>query len=258
MGDLWPVQDVRVKQILAVFKENKIIFFPQTFYYDGKPDSVINADKELYNERKNILFLHREENSYGNFMKKIVSDSSRNKCFPDLALYLDRPKKDKRSGILICLRLDKESVVGGMREKLFELSSHLGKGVSVIDTVLDRSVGRDERTNEVSNILNVISDAELLITDRLHAMIFAAITGTPCIALDNLSHKVSGVYKWIQKLDYVTCLDDKNVDIDLVREYLNKKDRQYDKSILNREFDEMADVVRNWIERDLFVDGVVE
>lgn len=43
----------------------------------------------------------------------------------------------------------------------------------------------------------------MVITDRLHGMIFAAITGTPCIAFDNISKKVSGVYKWIESLEYI-------------------------------------------------------
>lgn len=258
MGDLWPAQDVRVKQILEVFKDNKIIFLPQTFYYIDKPGSVINTDKELYNKNRNILFLHREVNSYRNFTEKVVSDFSRNKCFPDLALYLDKSQNKKRKGILICLRLDKESVAKEMRKTLLEFSSHLGKEVSVIDTILDRSVGREERADEVSNILDAISASELLITDRLHAMIFAVITGTPCIALDNLSHKVSGVYQWIQKFDYVTCQEASKVNADMLREYLNKKDRRYDRTVLDKEFDEMADTIKDWVNRDLLMNEVAE
>ena len=29
-------------------------------------------------------------------------------------------------------------------------------------------------------------------------MIFAALAGTPCLAFDNRTHKVAGVYKWIE------------------------------------------------------------
>lgn len=259
MGDLWPVQDDRVKEILAAFKENRTIFLPQTFYYVDRFGSVMNTDKELYNGRKNILFLHREENSYRNFTEKVVRDFSRNKCFPDLALYLDQKQKnDKRDGVLICLRLDKESVSIETHKKLFNMASHLGRSVSAIDTLLERSVGRYERVGEVSNILEAVSGSELLITDRLHAMVFAVITGTPCIALDNLSHKVSGVYQWICELDYVTCVEAEKVDADLMREYLNKKGRRYDRAVLDRKFDEMADTIKNWAERDLPVDEVAK
>ena len=70
------------------------------------------------------------------------------------------------------------------------IAGGLGKSVELIDTVLDKSVTKRERQDEVSKILNTISKAELLITDRLHAMIMAVITGTPCIAFDNLSKKL--------------------------------------------------------------------
>ena len=50
-----------------------------------------------------------------------------------------------------------------------------------------------------------------LITDRIHGMLFAAVTGTPCIALDNVSKKVSGAYEWIQYLDYIQFKDEEAV-----------------------------------------------
>jgi pyruvyl transferase EpsI len=49
--------------------------------------------------------------------------------------------------------------------------------------------------------------SRLVITDRLHAMIFAVITGTACIAVDNKSKKVSGVYEWLQDVPYVHYCD---------------------------------------------------
>lgn len=249
MGDLWPVQDNRVKQIIEKFGGNKIIFFPQTFYYTDTEDSVMNYDINLYNNRKNILFLHREKNSYRFFQENVVKDVSRNRCYPDLALYLnDTPYSDSRRDILFCLRLDKESVNEDTRKNLLDIVSKLGKNVEIIDTVLDRSVLKSERQEEISAILTRVSRSELLITDRLHAMIMAAITGTPCIAFDNLSKKVSGVYRWIEKLDYVLCTDINMVDICLVQEYLAKGDNKYNRLIVEKEFREMAEFIRNWVE----------
>ena len=34
-------------------------------------------------------------------------------------------------------------------------------------------------------------------------MIFAAVTETPCIVFGNNHHKILGVYKWIENLDYI-------------------------------------------------------
>ena len=46
---------------------------------------------------------------------------------------------------------------------------------------------------------NSFGNRKLIITDRLHGMIFSAITNTPCIALANSTGKVKGVYDWIRK-----------------------------------------------------------
>ncbi len=39
-----------------------------------------------------------------------------------------------------------------------------------------------------------------MITDRLHGMVFAVITGTPCLVFDNVSKKISMVYQWIREM----------------------------------------------------------
>lgn len=49
--------------------------------------------------------------------------------------------------------------------------------------------------------------SKLVITDRLHGMVFCAISGTPCIAFSNYNHKVKGTYDWIKDLDYIKYVD---------------------------------------------------
>lgn len=66
--------------------------------------------------------------------------------------------------------------------------------------------------------------AQLVITDRLHAMIFAAITETPCIAMDNKSKKVKGVYEWIRDLPYVQYADDISTACELIQDMLHLKE----------------------------------
>ncbi len=44
-----------------------------------------------------------------------------------------------------------------------------------------------DRMEELNSKFAEFLSSGLVITDRLHGMIFAAITGTPCIALDNKS-----------------------------------------------------------------------
>ena len=66
------------------------------------------------------------------------------------------------------------------------------------------------------------ANARVVVTDRLHGMIYAAYTGTPCIAFDNVSKKVSGVHKWIQELEYVTIANDVSELPTLIKRVTNK------------------------------------
>ena len=247
MGDLWPTQDSRIKEIMEEFRNNRIIFFPQTFFYQDKEDSILNSDIEFYNSFKQVFFIHREKKSYDFFKTNIVVDK-RNACFPDTALYLDGNNNQiNRNGGLFCLRMDKESMNEKTRENLLEIFSAACVNTEIFDTVLDKSVIRSERNEEVAIIMDKVSHAEILLTDRLHAMIMAVITGTPCIALDNLSKKISGVYEWIKDIDYVTCVSVNDVNEDLIREYKAKKDNVYDRTAVKQYFDQMARKIKEWM-----------
>lgn len=53
--------------------------------------------------------------------------------------------------------------------------------------------------------LQEFSTVRLVITDRLHGMVFSVITGTACIAFRN--YKIEGIYKWIEYLQYIQFRD---------------------------------------------------
>ena len=59
----------------------------------------------------------------------------------------------------------------------------------------------------VYNKLTEFASASLVITDRLHGLIFSAITNTPCIAFDNLSGKVHGIYHWIEDIPTIRLIN---------------------------------------------------
>ena len=49
------------------------------------------------------------------------------------------------------------------------------------------------------------SGCELVITDRLHGMLFSAITNTPCIVFDNSYGKISSLYDtWLKDNNGIT------------------------------------------------------
>ena len=96
------------------------------------------------------------------------------------------------------------------------------------------------------------SRAKLIITDRLHGMIFAALAETPCIALDNLSKKVSGVYQWISYLDYITIVSKEELTMELVWKMMEIEHASYQNDSLRGFYEGMKKELLEWGKGDLY------
>ena len=100
--------------------------------------------------------------------------------------------------------------------------------------------------------LAAFSEVKLVITDRLHGMLFSAITHTPCIAIDNLSRKVSGVYEWIKALPYVKIIHaSATVTITDINDAMMLCDTANEEVFmqLQEEFDPLKEVIKNCLEK---------
>ncbi|WP_207739631.1 polysaccharide pyruvyl transferase family protein [Paraclostridium bifermentans] len=97
----------------------------------------------------------------------------------------------------------------------------------------------------VGNINKYIKfrECELVITDRIHGMIFAAITGTPCIALSNYNYKVKGTYEWIKDLEYIKFTDDIERIPELIDDLKKVKNIKYDNSKIKKEYEKIIEAI---------------
>ena len=77
--------------------------------------------------------------------------------------------------------------------------------------------------------LEEFASSEIVVTDRLHGMIFAALTETPCIVVNSMSHKLRGCYEWIKSLDYIRFVEDFDL-IPAVIQELKHVRPQYDRA----------------------------
>ena len=76
-----------------------------------------------------------------------------------------------------------------------------------------------------------------MVTDRLHGMIFAALTKTPCIVVPNSNYKIKGIYEWLKGLNYISFLEDMDCFEDEVLRLMALKEfDEYPKDMINREF----------------------
>lgn len=213
MGDLYMHEEWTRRFIINEFKNVKIISLPQTISFSetkrGKRE--FNKTQKIYNFNENLKLIAREETSF-NIMKKSFG-IERVGFYPDMVLSLDkRSLVSKRNGILMCLRSDKEGIFkSDFKENLkSELEKKYSK-VSLSDTVINKSVNKFSRNEELDRIWREISYSEVVITDRLHGMIFCAITNTPCIVLKTYNHKVVQAYKWLENQENIILVDNTNI-----------------------------------------------
>ena len=129
---------------------------------------------------------------------------------PDIVLSLNFSEKVfNRDGILFCFRNDKEKIFNDTEICLLEkLAKDIGKKITKTDTVITENVFSTNRKQLLEEKLGEFKSSELVITDRLHGMIFSVITGTPCIAINNISKKIQGVKElWLKDIPYIEFCD---------------------------------------------------
>ena len=197
LGSLWLWLEDITKNIIERYKDNKILIFPQTLYFEKNSlgDSEKKALGSVLNAHNDLTLLLRDKASYD--LAEVLFDSSVKKLLvPDIVFSMTYQKENCRSGSLVCIRDDKESITVD-RTCMDTVLHQAGFAVEAFSTVLEEAVCLDNREAYLNNLLDKIAGAQVVITDRLHAMILCVVTDTPCVAFDNLSGKVSETYLWL-------------------------------------------------------------
>lgn len=225
LGSLWKNEDDKITKIVSEYPNNKIIVFPQTVFYDDGIASKKRLSKnyEVYKKNKNLLVCLRDKNSYDFFQKNF--DGINCVLVPDVVLSLDNLNYDfVRKGALVCLRDDIEKTLDeNAKQDIKSILKKKGYEIKETSTLVDYPVVIGNREEELNKKWSEFASSEIVITDRLHAMVFSAITSTPCVALDNKSNKVSGCYEWIKENGYVKCVNSINEIETAINEVIENK-----------------------------------
>ena len=226
MGNWYPDEEYARRLIIETFKENKIISMTQTicFSNDESGKQELEKTKRIYNSHPNLTLLARENKSY-EIMKKIFN--CKVLLVPDIVFSLEGllESTEKRVNIMTCLRGDRESYWGS-KSKIFlnDLKSKYDN-VFEYDTVIPDIVRANVREGKLNEMWSKFFSSKLVITDRLHGMIFAFITKTPCIVLRSADNKVIESYSWIKDVNYIRYVEsiDLNKISAIIDELLNIK-----------------------------------
>lgn len=213
LGSLYQ-EEGRFFKILGMFPDNKVVVLPQTIYYENtvRGQKMLQRATKLYARHKHLYVVARDRRSYDLLNTVLMKDRKDRVAYtPDIALYLKFSGQYDRKGILWCLRTDdeKNSINEVIIQQLQSELSVLRVSQKHTDTYVNYSIPIEREDVEVSNKIQEISRARVVITDRLHGMIYAVITSTPVIAMDNVNGKVRQVYEqWIKHVPYIRFIDD--------------------------------------------------
>lgn len=208
LGTLWPDAENKQREIIRKNPRSRIAILPNTIFYEDsdRGREEFEKSKILYNSHKNLHLYAREKVSY-----EVMRQAYRNvKLIPDMVLSMSPYESTvERRGCLLCLRGDCEKTRTDAQEQTVrdQAAELFGDAVRDTDMVEKQGVSVAQREERLQAKFAEFAAAEMVITDRLHGMIFCAVTGTPCIVIDSKSPKVRGSYEWIRHLDYIKFAD---------------------------------------------------
>lgn len=251
LGSLWPREEYGFRNIIKAFPNNRIIVFPQTISFDckGEGRDYFEESKRIYSGHKFLKLFVRDTFSY-HFIKENMPEVDVS-LVPDVVTSLKAEViTNKREGIRFFIRNDKEKVVS---DKEFEEIKKIvntkwaNEDVKYGDTVQKGKIYPDCREQMIKQKLEEFSSAKLVVTDRLHGLLFSTITATPCIAFNNSNGKVAAQYSWIKNNDYVQMVS--NIDefrraietIDIEKTY------KYDDSFVKEKMVPLQNALRSFV-----------
>ena len=261
------------RTVIEEFPNNKIIIMPQTIYFHDTPlgKEELEKTKKIYNNHKYLTVVAREKVSF-EIMKKEFSNVNIILA-PDIVMYLNETKTEKRTGVVMAMRNDKEKTLNidrieDIEKDLLELEYKKEK-VEQIDEnriyVTINNVLDNEETNKVEKYtcmsrgqciigdmrdkvfqekLDEFRSAELVITDRLHGMIFAAITSTPCIAFGNYNYKIESSFEWLKEQKFIKFLRDTNNLEEVITELKAEENYEYNNDFAIKEYNKIIDAIK--------------
>lgn len=248
MGTLWVNNEYRFRDIILRFSNNNIYIFPQTIYYgsEGWEEKVLKESELAYSSHPNLTIFCRDIDSFK--FAKVHFSNNRIIHTPDmvLSLYPQKFRLQRKDKVLICFRDDLENTNNEMKKRLLNIIRKTRLKVEATSTLTGGYINTFSRKKEVNRKLKEFASVKLVVTDRLHALIFCALTGTPCIAIDNLSKKVSGTYDWVNDLSYLTLVKNENDIKDLnVEDIMSKADEFENLNHLCNKYEELKGIVCN-------------
>lgn len=221
MGDVWPEQEKWRQKIFTTFPNNKIIVFPQSVNFKSN-STLLKESVEAASQHPKLTLLMRDKFSY-DFVKENYPESVNVKLVPDVVMTLNKVdlRVKRENKVTTFLRRDVEKLSD---TRINQLMAELAKKYKIenSDTVSDYwyFINDSNRDAFLNKKLSQFQSSKFIVTDRLHGMVFAAITKTPALVFDNNNHKIQNLYNtWLKNCKYLKFVD-AEMDMDKIQETL--------------------------------------
>lgn len=204
MGNLYEWFEIERCEIISLFPNNHIVIFPQTMDYRESGRGLLRYSAKTYAKHGKMLHLAaRERHSYERM--RAVYPKNDILCVPDIVLSLGTdplfqgPITKPQNKLLLCIRSDAEQADLRLQlSQVLDYATQHNFDTERTDTVISTDfIPVSRRFQYLSDLIAQFRSARIIVTDRLHGMILAALAGVPCLALSNSNGKVEGVYQWI-------------------------------------------------------------
>jgi exopolysaccharide biosynthesis predicted pyruvyltransferase EpsI len=197
LGERGIVTERLRRRIIDGSRRNPIVILPQTISFSGSPSGRAEAESSsaVYGRHPSLDVVARDAVSLEEGAR--LFPGACHIMAPDPVLTLaGRPRQGDRSGVLLVFRNDRERRLDAAQRQAIE-SALEGRLVDRFDTKVDYPVRRGRRDAVITDILDRFARHELVVTDRFHGMVFAYVTDTPCVVLENIDHKIRSGFEWL-------------------------------------------------------------
>lgn len=203
MGDRYRRLEELRCEIIKSFPEQRIISFPQSCEF--RNPLAEDYSRRVYAAHQHLTLCARDSTSWERMRKAFPQTPII--LVPDTALLLTPASPSTQIVPVFCLRTDSESRLGvDRRAKLIEgLKNYWPQAVST-DTAAQGS--SENYPAELQALFGVFSRASVVVTDRLHGLIFAKIHQKPCVVIEGVNDKLKAfVNTWMPDAKNICIVD---------------------------------------------------
>ena len=213
MGSRYLREESVRRQVIGDFRDCPVVILPQTAYYDdseaGRKELATTA--AIFAGHPHLTILARGDRSLE--LMREHFPGAKSACVPDMALLLEKDYGLERKGVLLCIRAlnDESGLTDSQYTAVMAAAREIDGQAENTDNLYqggyEGRIWQDMRREVVEQQLRRFASSQVVVTDRLHGLIFALITHTPCVVFSSYNYKIGEFCRTFVHTDGVIFLD---------------------------------------------------